>query len=77
MGAHLGMAHVREARLLCRKTVELFTLLSKAQDSQRRTGMTQELLALVTGLAHYLKILIRIALTGGLKLERDYDSTLR
>lgn len=67
------MSHVREARLLCRKTVELFTLLSKAQDSQRRTGMTQELLALVTGLAHYLKILIRIALTGGLKLERDYD----
>lgn len=34
--------------------------------------MTQELLALVTGLAHYLKILIRIALTGALKLERDY-----
>jgi hypothetical protein len=35
-------------------------------------GMTQELLALVTGLAHYLKILIRIALTGALKLEREY-----
>lgn len=35
--------------------------------------MTQELLALVTGLAHYLKILIRIALTGSLKLERDYS----
>ena len=26
----------------------------------------------MTGLAHYLKILIRIALTGGLKLERDH-----
>lgn len=36
-------------------------------------GMTQELLALVTGLAHYLKILIRIALTGALKLEREQD----
>jgi hypothetical protein len=35
-------------------------------------GMTQELLALVTGLAHYLKILIRIALTGALKLEREH-----
>ena len=35
--------------------------------------MTQDLIALVTGLAHYLKILIRIALTGGLKLERDYE----
>ena len=66
-----GMAHVREARMLCRKTVELFTLLSHTQETgARRMGMTQGLLALVTGLAHYLKILIRIALTGALKLER-------
>jgi hypothetical protein len=36
-------------------------------------GMTQELLALVTGLAHYLKILIRIALTGALKLEKEQN----
>lgn len=35
-------------------------------------SITQELLSLVTGLAHYLKILIRIALTAALKLERDY-----
>ena len=67
-----GMSHVREARMLCRKTVELFTLLSHTQETgERRMGMTQELLSLVTGLAHYLKILIRIALTGGLKLERE------
>ena len=70
-----GMSHVREARMLCRKTVDLFTLLSHTQETgARRMGMTQELLALVTGLAHYLKILIRIALTGALKLERDYDA---
>ncbi|KIY52814.1 RhoGAP-domain-containing protein [Fistulina hepatica ATCC 64428] len=69
-----GMSHVREARMLCRKTVELFTLLSHTQETgARRMGMTQELLALVTGLAHYLKILIRIALTGALKLERDSE----
>ncbi|KAJ7224368.1 LIM domain-containing protein [Mycena pura] len=67
-----GMSHVREARMLCRKTVELFTLLSHTQETgSRRMGMTQELLALVTGLAHYLKILIRIALTGALKLESE------
>ena len=60
--------------MLCRKTVDLFTLLSHTQEAgTRRMGMTQELLALVTGLAHYLKILIRIALTGALKLERDCD----
>lgn len=71
------MSHVREARMLCRKTVDLFTLLSRTQDStsQRKVGMTQELLSLVTGLAHYLKILIRIALTGALKLERDYGNS--
>ncbi|KAL4073028.1 hypothetical protein V8B97DRAFT_1869469 [Scleroderma yunnanense] len=67
-----GMSHVREARMLCRKTVDLFTLLSRTQEAgSRRIGMTQELLALVTGIAHYLKILIRIALTGALKLERE------
>ncbi|THG97240.1 hypothetical protein EW026_g4717 [Hermanssonia centrifuga] len=69
-----GMSHVREARMLCRKTVDLFTLLSHTQETgARRMGMTQELLALVTGLAHYLKILIRIALTGALKLEREQE----
>jgi hypothetical protein len=34
-------------------------------------SMTQELLALVTELARYLKILIRIALTDALKLDRE------
>jgi hypothetical protein len=68
-----GMSHVREARMLCRKTVDLFTLLSHTNETgARRMGMTQELLALVTGLAHYLKILIRIALTGALRLEREH-----
>lgn len=67
-----GMSHIREARMLCRKTVDLFTLLSRTQEAgSRRIGMTQELLALVTGIAHYLKILIRIALTGALKLEQE------
>ncbi|KAG9122139.1 hypothetical protein FRC07_001612 [Ceratobasidium sp. 392] len=69
-----GMSHVREARMLCRKTVDLFTLLSHTPSNDPKhsgQGMSQELLALVTGLAHYLKILIRIALTGALKLERE------
>ncbi|KDQ18981.1 hypothetical protein BOTBODRAFT_126829 [Botryobasidium botryosum FD-172 SS1] len=73
-----GMSHIREARMLCRKTVDLFQLLSHTggeTGTSRRMGMTQELLALVTGLAHYLKILIRIALTGALKLEREQKNT--
>ena len=68
------MSHVHEARMLRQKTTDLLTLLSLLSQTQdtlsRRMGMRQELLALITGLARYLKILIRIALTGALKLER-------
>ncbi|KAF9584319.1 hypothetical protein BGW38_006877 [Lunasporangiospora selenospora] len=75
-GDQEDLAHGREAKMLCKKIVNFFSLLSHTQESGvRRLGMTQELLSLVTGLAHYLKILIRIALTGALKLERQYNST--
>lgn len=70
-----GISHIREARMLCKKIVNFFSLLSHTQETgARRMGITQELLSLVTGLAHYLKILIRIALTGALKLDREYDN---
>lgn len=59
--------YTREAKMLCKKIINFFTLLSKTQE-MRRLGITQELLSLVTGLAHYLKILIRLALTTALKL---------
>lgn len=69
----LGMSHVREARVLCKKTVDLFTLLQRPSKNQNQQGgMTQELLSLVTGLAHYLKVLIRIALTAALRLDREH-----
>src|SRR5213078_4202255 len=68
----LGLSYPREAKLLCKKIVAFFSLLSKTQDTGvRKLGVTQELLSLVTGLAHYLKLLIRISLQGALKLERD------
>ena len=52
-----------------------FSLLSKSQETGvRKLGVTQELLSLVTGLAHYLKLLIRISLQGALKLERERHS---
>jgi hypothetical protein len=66
------LSYGREAKLLCKKVVAFFTLLSKTQETGvRKLGVTQELLSLVTGLAHYLKLLIRIGLQGALKLERD------
>ncbi|GAA5899433.1 hypothetical protein JCM6882_009115 [Rhodosporidiobolus microsporus] len=71
------MAHVREARMLCKKVVNFFMLLSHTHETgARKMSITQELLSLVTGLAHYLKILIRIALTGSLKLEREHANPL-
>ncbi|KAF3940970.1 hypothetical protein ABW19_dt0207827 [Dactylella cylindrospora] len=70
-----GLAYSREAKLLCKKIVAFFTLLSKTQETGvRKLGVTQELLSLVTGLAHYLKLLIRISLQGALKLERDFNN---
>ncbi|KAI9811421.1 MAG: hypothetical protein M1832_000890 [Thelocarpon impressellum] len=67
-----GLSYSREAKLLCKKIVSFFSLLSKTQETGvRKLGVTQELLSLVTGLAHYLKLLIRISLQGALKLERE------
>jgi hypothetical protein len=64
------MAHAREAKQLCRKLVNLFSTMSQISPDGAVPN-TQELFNLITQLAHYLKILIRIALTGSIKLERD------
>ncbi|TVY29771.1 Rho-type GTPase-activating protein [Lachnellula hyalina] len=70
------LSYSREAKLLCKKIVSFFSLLSKTQETGvRKLGVTQELLALVTGLAHYLKLLIRICLQGSLKVEREQKSS--
>ena len=72
----IGLAYGREAKLLCKKIVQFFALLSKTQESGvRKLGVTQELLALVTGLAHYLKLLIRTCLQGSLKVERKQSNS--
>ena len=64
------MAHAREAKQLCRKLVNLFSMMSQITP-QGGHPPQQDLFNLITQLAHYLKILIRIALTGAIKLERD------
>ena len=71
-----GLSYGREAKLLCKKIVNFFQLLSSSVGAgMQRLGVTQELLSLVTGLAHYLKLLIRICLQGALRLERETGST--
>ncbi|KAI6093785.1 RhoGAP-domain-containing protein [Hypoxylon rubiginosum] len=69
------LSYARESKLLCKKIVSFFSLLSKTQETGvRKLGVTQELLSLVTGLAHYLKLLIRICLQGALKVEKEHHS---
>ena len=67
------MSHAREAKQLCRKLVNLFSMMSQITP-QGGHPPQQDLFDLITQLAHYLKILIRIALTGAIKLERDYSN---
>lgn len=63
------MSHAREAKHLCRRLVNLLSAMSQISPN------TQDLFTLITQLAHYLKILIRVALTGAIKLERDLGNT--
>nr|XP_018259121.1 rho GTPase activator [Kwoniella dejecticola CBS 10117]OBR81279.1 rho GTPase activator [Kwoniella dejecticola CBS 10117] len=70
-----GMAHAREAKQLCRKLVNLFSTMSQISPTGGPPPNNSELFTLITQLAHYLKILIRIALTGSIKLERDHGNT--
>ncbi|OCF41947.1 rho GTPase activator [Kwoniella heveanensis CBS 569] len=70
-----GMAHAREAKQLCRKLVNLFSTMSQISPQGGPVPNNTELFTLITQLAHYLKILIRIALTGSIKLERDHNNT--
>lgn len=65
----------QEPKLLCRKIIGFFSLLAQTKDHIKNPiAITQDLLSQVTGVAHYLKSLIRIALVGALKLERNYVS---
>ncbi|KAI5288059.1 hypothetical protein KEM54_005505 [Ascosphaera aggregata] len=68
------ISYGREAKLLCKKIVAFFSLLSKSSEQGvRKLGVTPDLLKLVTGLAHYLKLLIRIGLQGALRFEREFN----
>ncbi|PVU92886.1 hypothetical protein BB561_003556 [Smittium simulii] len=69
------LQHTREPKLLCKKIVTFFYVLSNNQQVSASNGLTQELLTLVTSLAHYLKVLIRVALKGALKAEIEYRCT--
>ncbi|KAJ1554826.1 hypothetical protein HK096_001248 [Nowakowskiella sp. JEL0078] len=71
-GDKTGLQLTREPKQLAKKVVNFFSLLSQTANHNEET--TRDLINLVTTLAHVLKILIRGALNGALKLERNFGS---
>jgi len=59
-----SLQHNKEPKQLAKRVVHFFSLLSHGTHNES----TRELISLVTGLAHTLKVLIRAALNGALKL---------
>jgi hypothetical protein len=67
----LGVSYMREAKLLCKKIVALFTLISRAQ----KAGVGVRKLGVITGLAHYLKLLVQKCLQATFRLEGQKPAT--
>lgn len=62
----------KEAKTLCRKVVSAMSLLSKTRDlsdQERMQGLSKDLPALASAMAHYLKVLIRQGLSGALAVN--------
>ncbi|KAF1811355.1 RhoGAP-domain-containing protein [Eremomyces bilateralis CBS 781.70] len=70
----IELHYEREAKVLCKKLVGFFTLMAESARNDAVQGVSQDLLTLVTGLAHYLKLVIRIALQGSLKHQHTNGS---
>lgn len=65
----------KEPKTLCKKIVSFMSLLSKSRDrSVKEPGPSHELLDSVTGMAHYLKLLIRYGLSNSLRYDRAFPN---
>jgi hypothetical protein len=63
----------REQKLFCKKLVGLFSYMAGKVTRQVTSQVTQELLGTVTGIAHYLKLLVRIGLKTAMALDPDFS----
>ncbi|ODQ66865.1 RhoGAP-domain-containing protein, partial [Nadsonia fulvescens var. elongata DSM 6958] len=66
----------KEPKTLCKKLVNFMSLLSKAKETEFFPLFTRDLLSLVTSLAHYLKLLIRLGLNGALQWDFSANEPL-
>lgn len=68
----------KEPKTLCKKIVAYMSLLSKNRDkSVKEPGPSHDLLDSVTGMAHYLKLLIRYGLSNSLRYDRAFPNSNR
>jgi hypothetical protein len=70
-----NLASSKEPKQLIKKIVYFFSVLSSKHDLIERQAATRDMIQLVTSLAHVLKIVIRNALTGALRLEQLHKDT--
>jgi hypothetical protein len=63
----------RELKLFCKKLASLFSYLASNGNGHGTSLVTQELLSTVTGVAHYLKLLVRIGLKTAMALDPDFS----
>lgn len=73
LSSSITLSYSREAKLLCKKFIAYLAIISKAQGPEK-LGVTQELLSLVTGFAHYLKLLIRCGLEVAARIYQSQQS---
>ncbi|KAK6460268.1 hypothetical protein DFJ63DRAFT_321022 [Scheffersomyces coipomensis] len=65
----------KEARNISGKIMSYLAILRKSSKLSKSGSLSGELLSVITGLAHYLKLLIRIGLNNALKLNKLQGST--
>jgi hypothetical protein len=53
---------MREVRLLCKKIVSYFLIISKQSEGGQGLGVSQELLSLIQGIAHYSRRIVGIGI---------------
>ncbi|KAF2640977.1 hypothetical protein P280DRAFT_427391 [Massarina eburnea CBS 473.64] len=68
-GTHMTMQ--REQKLLCRKIVAFFAVVSKLTNDKPSIELSKDITSIVTGMAHYLKLLIRISLQTAKSMDPD------
>jgi hypothetical protein len=62
--------------LLCKKTVAFLLFISRTKETGvTKLGVSEELLPPITGIAHYLKLLLRICLQALLRLEEEKSAS--